>query len=73
MEPIADFIVEISDQLDLPDNGYKTIWIPTQPMLQKMQKYLRKFRNLFIFTNTLSLQVEALWKCDSFTMITVLQ
>ena len=25
MEPIADFIVEISDQLDLPDNGYKTI------------------------------------------------
>ena len=42
-----------------------------QPILQKIQKYLRRIHNLFI-TNELSLQLEALSNCDNFTAITVL-
>ena len=42
-----------------------------QPMLQKIQKYLRHIHNLFI-TNKLSLQLEVLSNCDSFTVITIL-
>ena len=42
-----------------------------QPILQKIQKYLRRIHNLFI-TNELSLQLEALSNCDNFTVITIL-
>ena len=52
----------------------------TQPILQKIQKYLRRIHNLFIYlfiyfffiTNKLSLQLEALSNCDNFTVITIL-
>ena len=44
----------------------------TQPMLQNIQKYLRRIHNLFI-TNKLSLLLEAaLSSCDNFTVITIL-
>ena len=43
----------------------------TQPMLQKIQKYLRRIHNLFI-TNKLSLQLQALSNRDNFTVITIL-
>ena len=43
----------------------------TQPMLQKIQKYLPQIHNLFA-TNKLSLQLEALSNCDNFTVITIL-
>ena len=43
----------------------------TQPILQKIQKYLRRINNFFI-TNKLSLQLEALSNCDNFTGITIL-
>ena len=44
----------------------------TQPILQKIQKYLRRIHNLFI-TNKLSLLLEAaLSSCDNFTVITIL-
>ena len=38
---------------------------------QKIQKYLRRIRNLFI-TNKLSLQLEALSNYSNFTVITIL-
>ena len=40
-------------------------------MLQNIQKYLRRIHNLFI-TNKLSLLLEALSNCGSFTVITIL-
>ena len=43
----------------------------TQPMLQKIQKYLQQIHNLLI-TNKLLLQLDALSNCDNFTMITIL-
>ena len=43
----------------------------TQPMLQKIQKYLQQILNLLI-TNKLLLQVDALSNCDNCTMITIL-
>ena len=43
----------------------------TQPLLQKIQKYLRQIRYLFI-TNKLLLLLEALSNCDNFTVITIL-
>ena len=43
----------------------------TQPILQNIQKYLRRIHNLII-TNKLSLQLEALSDCDNFTVITIL-
>ena len=42
-----------------------------QPMLRKIQKYLRRIHNLLI-RNKLSLLLEALSNCDNFTAITVL-
>ena len=42
-----------------------------QPMLQKIQKYLRRINNLFI-TNKLLLLLEALSNCDNFIVITIL-
>ena len=44
---------------------------PSDNILQKIQKYLRRINNLSI-TNKLSLQLEALSNCDNFTVITVL-
>ena len=38
-----------------------------------MQKYLPKIHHLFILTNKLSLQLEALSNCDNFTVIKILQ
>ena len=43
----------------------------TQPILQKIQKYLRGIHNLFI-TNKLSLLLEALSNCGNFTVIKIL-
>ena len=43
----------------------------TQPILQKIQKYLQRIHNLFI-TNKLSLLLQALSNCGKFTVITIL-
>ena len=52
-------------------NDNVIIWMSTQPILQKIQKYLQRIHNLFI-TNKLSLLLEALSNCDNFTVITIL-
>ena len=43
----------------------------TQPMLQKIKKYLRRIHHLLI-TDKLSLQLEASSKSDKFTVIPIL-
>ena len=49
----------------------KSFQMSTQPMLQKIQKYLRRIHNLFI-TKKFLIQLEALSDCDNFTVIKIL-
>ena len=43
----------------------------TQPLLQKILKYLRPIHDIIIFTNKLSLQLETLSNCGNFFVITI--
>ena len=47
--------------------------IKNTDLYQKSTKVFTTNQNSFIFTNELSLQLEALSNCKNFTMITVLQ
>ena len=51
----------------------KIMLMLTQPMLEKTLKYLWQIHNIFVITNKLLLQQQALSNCDNFTVITILQ
>ena len=54
-------------------NILKSITIKSLQCCTNIQKYLQQIFDLFILTNELSLELEAISNCDNFTVITILQ